>query len=146
MGHSCQIPPYSNSPNLQVKWDDHGFKSLRHFLCVLLKMTVHVFMVYDSTDLSYYCSKWSKNKLWIDILSVARVLLKFEGKLGKWNFCPPGMVRLATALHSTRKDSKTAHQCHQHGPIGNFYPSLTLKCLRQVLEIIVTKPSFFIPR
>ena len=29
--------------------DTHGFKSLPGFLCVLLRMTVHVSMVYDNT-------------------------------------------------------------------------------------------------
>ena len=30
----CRIPPSSNSPNLQVGWNEHGFKSLRRFfLC-----------------------------------------------------------------------------------------------------------------
>ena len=38
-----------NSPNLQMGWDTHGFKSLPGFFCVLLRMTVHVSMVYDQT-------------------------------------------------------------------------------------------------
>ena len=45
----CRIPPYSNSPNLQMGWDTHGFKSLPGFFGVLLRMTVHVSMVYDQT-------------------------------------------------------------------------------------------------
>ena len=52
MGHRCRIPPYSNSPNLQVGWDTHGFKSLPGFFCVLLRMTVHVSMVYGVMALS----------------------------------------------------------------------------------------------
>ena len=48
--HRCRIPPYSNSPNLQVGWDTHGFKSLPDFFCVLLRMTVHVSMVYDQKE------------------------------------------------------------------------------------------------
>ena len=42
--HWCPILPFSKSPNLQMGWDEHGFKSLHHFFCVLLKMTVHVSM------------------------------------------------------------------------------------------------------
>ena len=47
--HRCRFPPYSNSPNLQVGLDTHGFKSLPGFFCVLLRMTVYVSMVYDQT-------------------------------------------------------------------------------------------------
>ena len=47
--HRCRIPSYSNSPNLQVGWDTYGFKSLPGFFCVMLRMTVHVSMVYDQT-------------------------------------------------------------------------------------------------
>ena len=42
--------------------------------------------------------KWGKNE---KSLSKSRNnWSKFEGNLGKWNFCPPGMMRLATALES----------------------------------------------
>ena len=75
--HRCRIPPYSNSPNLQVGWDTHGFKSLPGFFCVLLRMTVHVSMLYDQT----IDGRRNRAQIWGSYFVIEMVKLSYLGLL-----------------------------------------------------------------
>ena len=74
----CRIPPYStcsNSPNLQVGWDTHGFKSLPGFFCVLLRMTVHVSMAYDQT----IDGRRNREQIWGSYFVIEMIKLSYLG-------------------------------------------------------------------
>ena len=75
--HRCRILPYSNSPNLQVGWDTHGFKSLPGFFCVLLRMTVHVSMVYDQT----IDGRRNREQIWGSYFVTEMIKLSYLGLL-----------------------------------------------------------------
>ena len=75
--HRCRIPPYSNSPNLQVGWDTHGFKSLPGFFCVLLRMTVHVSKVYDQT----IDGRRNREQIWGSYFVIEMIKLSYLGLL-----------------------------------------------------------------
>ena len=75
--HRCRIPPYLNSPNLQVGWDTHGFRSLPGFFCVLLRMTVHVSMVCDQT----IDGRRNKHQIWGSYFVIEMIKLSYLGLL-----------------------------------------------------------------
>ena len=73
----CRIPPYSNSPNLQVGRDTHGFRSLPGFFCILLRMTIHVSMVYDQT----IDGRRNREQIWGSYFVIEMIKLSYLGLL-----------------------------------------------------------------